>query len=128
MLVYVGVAAFEDHPMPAFKTPSIPSSEITPKGLYLKRRHFIAGAGAIGLAGLSGTGALAALNAKKSAYTVDDTITPKEDATTYNNYYEFGTDKGDPAKYSGDFKPQPWKIKIDGMVAKPMEFDVEELI
>ena len=47
--------------MPAFKTPAIPSSEITPRGLYLNRRHFIAGAGAIGLAGIAGSGAVAAL-------------------------------------------------------------------
>ena len=59
---------------------------------------------------------------------VDDKITPKEDATTYNNYYEFGVNKGDPAEYSGDFKPMPWKIRIDGMVAKPMEVDVADLI
>ena len=102
--------------MPAFRLPLIPSSEITPRSLYIKRRHFLAGAGAIGLAGLSATGAIAAaLDAKKSAYTVADKVTPKEDATTYNNYYEFGVNKGDPAAYSGDFKPLPWKIKIDGM-------------
>ena len=114
--------------MPVFKTPAIRSSEITSRKLYLNRRQFIAGTASIGLAGLSGSNAFGALDAKKSAYTVADTITPKEDATTYNNYYEFGTGKEDPANYSGDFKPLPWKIKIDGMVAKPMEFDVEELM
>jgi sulfoxide reductase catalytic subunit YedY len=114
--------------MPAFKSPVIPSSEITPQKFYLNRRHFMAGAGAIGLAGIGGSGALAALNAKTSDYTVADKITPKEDATTYNNYYEFGTGKEDPANYSQNFKPFPWKIKIDGMVAKPIEVDVEELI
>ena len=106
--------------MPAFKTPAIPSSEITPRKFYLNRRHFIAGAGAIGLAGIAGSGAEAALNAKPSGYTVADKITPREDATTYNNYYEFGTGKEDPANYSQNFKPFPWKIKIDGMVAKPV--------
>jgi sulfoxide reductase catalytic subunit YedY len=114
--------------MPAFKTPVIASSEITPRGLYLNRRHFLAGAGAVGLAGLGAQGAFGALSAKKSDYVVADTITPREDATTYNNYYEFGTGKDDPANYSGNFKPFPWKIKIDGMVAKPIEVDVEELI
>ena len=124
----MSVKSFEERSMPVFKTPAIRSSEITPRNLYLNRRHFIAGAGAIGLAGLGGATAFGALNAKKSAYTVADAVTPKEDATTYNNYYEFGTGKEDPANYSADFKPLPWKIKIDGMVAKPMEFDVEELI
>ena len=113
--------------MPSYKTPFIAASEITPRSVFLNRRHFMAGAGAIGLAGIGGS-AFAALDAKKSSYTVADKITPKEDATTYNNFYEFGTGKGDPAAYSGNFKPFPWKIKIDGMVAKPMEFDVEELI
>lgn len=114
--------------MPAYKVPHIPSSEITPKLIYLKRRQFMTGALASGLVGLGGQQALAALDAKKSNYIVNDKITPKEDATTYNNYYEFGTNKSDPAEYSGDFKPMPWKIKIDGMVAKPMEVDVADLI
>lgn len=114
--------------MPAYKFPTIPSSEITPKALFLKRRQLMAGSLAAGLIGATSLPALAALNAKQSRYVVNDKITPKEDATTYNNYYEFGTSKSDPAAYSGDFKPTPWTIKIDGMVAKPMEFDVNELI
>jgi sulfoxide reductase catalytic subunit YedY len=114
--------------MAAFKPPFIASCDITPRALYLNRRHFMVGAGAAGVAGLVGTPAIAALDAKKSAYTVDDKLTPKEDATTYNNFYEFGVNKGDPAAYSGDFKPLPWTIKIDGMVSKPIEVDVEELI
>jgi sulfoxide reductase catalytic subunit YedY len=113
--------------MPAYKVPAIRSSEITPKSIFLKRRQFMTGAIAAGLFGASGL-ANAALTAKQSKYIVDDKITPKEDATTYNNYYEFGTDKADPAANSGKFKPMPWKIKVDGMVGKPMEFDVAELI
>jgi sulfoxide reductase catalytic subunit YedY len=113
--------------MPAYRIPAIPSSEITSKSLYMKRRQFMTGAIAAGLIGATGS-AHAALNAKQSSYIVDDKLTPKEDATTYNNYYEFGTNKSDPAAYSGDFKPLPWKIKIDGMVKKPMEFDVQDLI
>jgi sulfoxide reductase catalytic subunit YedY len=93
----------------------------------MKRRQFMTGAIAAGLIGTISS-AHAALNAKQSSYIVNDKLTPKEDATTYNNYYEFGTNKSDPAAYSGDFKPLPWKIKIDGMVNKPMEFDVQELI
>lgn len=114
--------------MPAYKVPHIPSSEITDKSIYVKRRQFMTGAVASGLVGLTGGDAFAALNYKQSSYIVDDKITPKEDATTYNNYYEFGTNKSDPASYSGDFKPMPWKIKIDGMVAKPIEVDVADLI
>jgi sulfoxide reductase catalytic subunit YedY len=114
--------------MAAYKVPFIKSSEITPKSLYMQRRQFMTGAIAAGLIGTTFSTARAALNAKQSAYIVDDKVTPKEDATTYNNYYEFGTNKSDPAEYSKDFKPMPWKIKIDGMVKKPMEFDVADLI
>ena len=114
--------------MAAYRIPRIPSSEITPRSVYLKRRQFMAGAAATGFVGLTGTGALAALDAKQSGYIVDDKITPREDVTTYNNYYEFGTNKSDPAQYSGDFKPLPWKIRIDGMVGKPMDVDVQDLI
>jgi len=114
--------------MPAYKVPFIKSSEITSRSLYMQRRQFMTGAIAAGIIGTSFSPARAALNAKQSSYIVDDKITPREDATTYNNYYEFGTSKSDPAAYSGDFKPMPWKIKIDGMVKKPMEIDVADLI
>jgi sulfoxide reductase catalytic subunit YedY len=114
--------------MPAYKVPFIRSSEITPRSLYMRRREFMAGAIAAGVVGGGASSAVAALKAKQSTYIVNDKITPKEDATTYNNYYEFGTGKSDPAAYSGDFKPRPWTLKIDGMVKTPMEFDVEDLI
>jgi sulfoxide reductase catalytic subunit YedY len=94
----------------------------------MRRREFMAGAIAAGVVGGGASSAVAALKAKQSTYIVNDKITPKEDATTYNNYYEFGTGKSDPAAYSGDFKPRPWTLKIDGMVKTPMEFDVEDLI
>ncbi|SES25506.1 sulfoxide reductase catalytic subunit YedY [Rhizobium sp. NFR03] len=68
------------------------------------------------------------LAATKSNYTVDEKLTPIEDVTTYNNFYEFGMDKADPAALSKDFKPRPWTIKVDGMVAKPQTFDVDALI
>ena len=114
--------------MPAYKAPFITPSEITPKSIFLRRREFMAGAIAAGVLGVGAGTAAAALNAKKSSFVVDDKITPKEDATTYNNYYEFGTGKADPAAYSGDFKPMPWTLKIDGLVKTPMEFDVADLL
>lgn len=113
--------------MPAYKVPYIKPSEITPQPLFVKRRQFMSGAIAVGLVGAT-LPAQAALNARQSKYIVDDKVTPKEDATTYNNYYEFGTDKADPAAYSGKFKPMPWTLKIDGMVKTPREFDVAELL
>ncbi|MBB3428002.1 sulfoxide reductase catalytic subunit YedY [Rhizobium sp. BK312] len=116
--------------MAAYRPPKIASSEITPRSIYLKRRDFLTAAGAgIGMAAIGGKAALAeALTATKSNYTVDEKLTPIKDVTTYNNFYEFGLDKADPANLSGKFKPRPWTIKVDGMVNKPGTFDIDALI
>ncbi|MBB3382420.1 MULTISPECIES: protein-methionine-sulfoxide reductase catalytic subunit MsrP [unclassified Rhizobium] len=116
--------------MAAYRPPKIASSEITPRSIYLKRRDFLTAAGAgIGMAAIGGKTALAeALTATKSNYTVDEKLTPIKDVTTYNNFYEFGLDKADPANLSGKFKPRPWTIKVDGMVNKPGTFDIDALI
>src|SRR5687768_601614 len=104
----------------------IPSSEITPYQVYLDRRRFLAqGAAAAvgaavlpnGLAGLERYG--------RGAQQVEEP-TPYEDITTYNNYYEFGTDKGDPARYSGDFKPLPWSVTVEGECGNPGTFALED--
>ncbi len=63
-----------------------------------------------------------------STFKVDEPLTPRDDVTTYNNFYEFGTGKDDPARYSGDFKPRPWTITVDGMVGKTGTFDIDKLI
>ncbi len=83
--------------------PKIRSSEITPHQVYLKRREFL-GAATLGAMALYGAGkaSAAALSAIESKYTVDEKLTPLKDVTTYNNFYEFGLDKGDPAALSGD--------------------------
>lgn len=109
--------------------PRIGYSEITPKHLYLNRRQLIATAGATILSGglTQGTEA-AALKAETSQYRVDEKLTPRDAVTTYNNFYEFGTDKAAPSSASQNFKPLPWTIRIDGLVDKPREFDVTELI
>ena len=113
------------------KPRSIPGSEITPKDVFLRRRDVIAGLGAFG----AGLGALAAPNAwaaklavTKSALSTSDPLTLLKDVTSYNNFYEFGTDKGDPAENSGKFTTTPWTIKIDGLVAKPMTISLEDLV
>jgi len=109
--------------------PRIAYSEITPKHLYLNRRQFMTAAGATALAGgLAGGAEAAALQATASQYRVDEKLTPRDAVTTYNNFYEFGTDKGAPSAASRNFKPLPWTIKIDGLVDKPREFNVTELI
>lgn len=109
--------------------PQIPYSEVTPKHLYLSRREFLASAGAtVAAASVMGTAEATALSAKPSEYQVDEKLTSKDAVTTYNNFYEFGTEKGAPALASRNFKPMPWTVKIDGLVDKPREFDVGELI
>ncbi|MGE3064697.1 MAG: protein-methionine-sulfoxide reductase catalytic subunit MsrP [Hyphomicrobiaceae bacterium] len=108
-------------------------SDITPRSIYLRRREVLAGlaAGAAGLvAGLAGSGkADAALKAAKSPLsTTDEPLTPLKDVTSYNNFYEFGTDKDDPVKNAGSFNPRPWKVKIDGLVDKPADYDLDDLV
>ncbi|PYE88364.1 protein-methionine-sulfoxide reductase catalytic subunit MsrP [Phyllobacterium leguminum] len=111
----------------AYRSPPVPSSQITPRSIYLRRREFLAGAVAAGLISVSGARA-EALKAKPGPYATDEKLTPLKDVTTYNNFYEFGTDKADPAAKSDNFKPKPWRVKVDGLVAKPAEFDIEDLI
>ena len=126
----------------------IPSSEITDERWYLRRREFIQ----IG-AGLAGAAAGAALvacgsnavdaaepgatttapqseipNVKKRMVTTTDKPNTFEEITTYNNYYEFGLQKSDPARYAGQLKTQPWTVKIDGLCNKPGDYGLEDLI
>ena len=103
----------------------IAPSEITPRGVYLRRREFLAGAAALGMIGFIATRAHAApLQAAKSPLsTTGETVTPLKDITTYNNFYEFGTDKGDPAKNAHTLKTTPWTVKVDGLVGKPGDYD-----
>lgn len=83
--------------MATYQPPKIAASEITPRQTYLGRRAFLATAAGAGLSIAGGTTAMAeALAASKTDYKVDEKLTPKKDVTTYNNFYEFGTDKADP--------------------------------
>ena len=109
-------------------------SDVTPERLYLDRRAFMAGAGALVL----GAGGQAEANpppqgqplkaARNEGLSTKDTPTKFQDATTYNNFYEFGVNKDDPARLAGAFKPRPWTVKVDGLVAKPRTFDIDELL
>ncbi|RFZ81960.1 protein-methionine-sulfoxide reductase catalytic subunit MsrP [Shinella sp. WSJ-2] len=114
--------------MSLYRPTRIASSEITPERWFLNRRGFLAAAAGGALAA-AGTPAFAeALKASKSKYTVDETLTPEKDVTGYNNFYEFGLGKEDPAANSEKFKPTPWTVKVDGLVGKPKEFGLEELL
>jgi len=109
--------------------PKLLASEITPKELYLSRRQFIAGAsGAVFAAAAPGLASAAPLSAAKSPLSTAEPLTSREDATSYNNFYEFGTDKADPAAYAGKLTTTPWTVKIDGLVAKPADYALEDLI
>ena len=106
------------------------SSEITPESLYVNRREWLASAAA-GAAALSVFGPAARAQdpqpvGKPFGLQPDDKPTPWADVTTYNNFYEFGTDKGDPSQNAKNFKPLPWTITVDGMAGKPGKFQLEE--
>ena len=111
-------------------------SDVTPEKLYLSRRELMVGA-ALAVVGLeSGCEAAAApapaatpLNATPNpAYRVADPPTKVEAATTYNNFYEFGPNKEDPARLGGSLRPRPWHVAVDGLCDKPRTFDIEEIL
>jgi sulfoxide reductase catalytic subunit YedY len=110
--------------------PDIPASEITSFAAYRNRREVIAGAAALGLGSLLPAPSRAApLQAAPSPLsTLSEARTPQKDIISYNNYYEFGTDKDDPAKNAHTLKTKPWKVKVDGLVGKPAEYDFDDLI
>ncbi len=115
--------------MPAYRPPHIASSEITPKNIYLSRRSFIGAAAAAGFGlAASGDAWAAPLNTVPGPYKLSEKLTPKEAVTSYNNFYEFGVNKEDPAQNSGAFKPTPWSVKVEGMVGKPKEFGLDEIL
>src|ERR1051325_3523014 len=99
----------------------IASSEIAPEPFYQNRRQFIQAAAALLLP------ATTAAQAKPGPYDTTEKVTPYEYATTYNNYYEFGMDRGDPAKNSGAFKAKPWTVSVQGLVKKPATYDLDDL-
>ena len=99
-------------------------SEITPEQIYNKRRKFIKSIG-LGVSSIS----LSSIPFLNNSYSENKTnLTTYEDITTYNNYYEFGTGKGDPYKNSQEFITKPWNISIEGEVEKPITLSAEEII
>jgi methionine sulfoxide reductase catalytic subunit len=123
------------------KPPDIRWSEITPKALYLRRREFIQGAAlaAVGtLAGpfsgqaeaqVAGPGKLAKLaNIKPSPFSTTEKLNGYDDVTSYNNFYEFGTDKDDPARNAHSLRPRPWTLAVEGLVKTPGNYDIDAFI
>ena len=110
-------------------------SEVTPKAHYLNRRNFLAGVPAAVLAGselLSPSRRALALTklttVKSPLSTSGEKVNPIGDVTHYNNYYEFGTGKEEPAERAKNFKTSPWTVSVEGEVAKPRKFSLDEIM
>jgi sulfoxide reductase catalytic subunit YedY len=124
------------------KKSDIPGSAITPKAAYMNRRAFMAaaatglGAAAAGkaLRGLAQPAAVEAQDLQKLATvksplsTTGLALTPLEDITHYNNFYEFGVNKDDPAKNAWKLHTRPWSVQVEGLVSKPKTFDIDTLL
>ncbi len=111
------------------RAPDIRPAEITPEPLYLGRRAFLSGLAAAGVAlTLGDRRALAQGLAREGIARGDDTLTPYDVVTTYNNFYEFGTGKDDPAANAKGFVTRPWKVRIEGEIAKPGDYDFDDLV
>ena len=121
----------------------IPSSEITPESAYRNRREWLKEAGLLGVAaaslslprvasaleGWSGRSVQAqGTYPTTMGKELKEELTPWEDVTTYNNFYEFGTDKSDPAENAKNFRPKPWTVRVEGLVKKPADYLLEDFI
>jgi len=117
--------------LPVYRYPVPPASEITPKDTILNRRAFMAGAAGLALAGgISGASAQERpkLTTVESPLSTDEAPNSLEDISGYCNFYEFGTGKGDPAKYAGSLTTRPWTIEVGGLVNNPGTVDIEDLL
>ena len=123
------------------RQPDLTYADVTPKGLYMGRRNFLLGLLATGVAveaykklpGLvsaagSGSTPIKLNNLVKWPGSTTEIETPIDKVTTYNNYYEFGTDKDEPSKYASHFQTSPWTISVEGEVAKPRKLSMEEVM
>ena len=108
------------------KPSDIPSTEITPEREYLNRREFMSRTGL--LLGGSLVANLTPLGMLPRLGNEEDELTPYEDVTTYNNFYEFGTGKDDPARNAQDFQTRPWTVTVEGEVGKPGVYDIDDLL
>jgi len=121
--------------------PDLTYADVTPKALYMGRRNFLMGllatSGAVAgwkrlpswLAGpASGTVPVPLSGVGKSPFSTTETPTPANEVENYNNFYEFGDDKGDPARNSKNFVTTPWTVSVEGEVAKPRKFTMDEIL
>ena len=118
----------------------VPSSEITPKQTYMNRRAFMTGAAAAGVAAVAGERMARVIRptdveaaekltlVKSPLSTTGVTPTSFEDITHYNNFYEFGVNKGDPAANAWRLKTRPWTVEVEGLVKQKKTFDIDALL
>ena len=110
------------------KPADIRYSEVTPKHVYLNRRSFLAGIPAAFLGARELLAGAKLANVGKSKLSIDEKQNTYKDVSTYNNYYEFGTQKEEPSQNSQKFKTSPWTVSVEGHVAKPRKFSLEEIM
>ena len=109
-----------------YKSP-LTRSDVTPKAAWLNRRQILAGAMAAGGASIAGP-ALASLGARKTSYGAGLEPNTFEEITSYNNFYEFGVGKDDPARNAGAMQTSPWSVVIDGLVDRPGTYSIEQIL
>ncbi|MFZ5623580.1 MAG: protein-methionine-sulfoxide reductase catalytic subunit MsrP [Gemmatimonadota bacterium] len=105
------------------RPPDIPASEITAESLYVSRREFLAAAG-LGL----GEGLLPPGFRFRGGAGDDDKLTPYSAITSYNNFYEFGSDKESPSKLAASLRTRPWSVLIEGEIARPATYDLDDFL
>ncbi len=123
------------------RKPQLTYADVTPKSVYLNRREFLRGVGLVGAAAIAGNKLLDLASPShvvraatkftglvKSPFSTTEKQNAFEDVTHYNNFYEFGVDKDAPAKNSQNFRTSPWTVSLEGEVAKPRKFTMDEIL
>ncbi|HET8923523.1 MAG TPA: protein-methionine-sulfoxide reductase catalytic subunit MsrP [Candidatus Acidoferrum sp.] len=123
------------------KAPDLTYADVTPKSVYLDRRKFLQAMGFVGATAVAGKGLFELASPSqtafagtkltglaKSVFSTTEKQNSYDEVTHYNNFYEFGTDKGDPAKNSKNFNTSNWSVSVEGEVAKPRKFTMDEIL
>src|SRR4030081_1653137 len=122
------------------KSSDLTYADVTPKSVYLDRRKFLFGMGTAGLASIAGKRVFdiatpsrrvyagTKLTTIKGPFSTDEKINSFNDVTHYNNFYEFGVDKDQPAKNAQKFVTSPWTVSVSGEVGKPRKFSMDEIL
>src|SRR6266702_3783249 len=123
------------------KAPDLTYADVTPKSVYLNRRNFLRAMGVVGASAVAGKRLLELastsemafagtklIGLKPSPFSTTEKQNSYQDVTHYNNFYEFGTDKGDPAKNAQHFNTSNWTVSVEGEVKKPRKFSMDEIL